>query len=91
MIVPDNQKIAIFWNDKPIGLVTNYLHKPSLLKGKITTVVWRGECLGEPIADGSPSEVYRRARMIAKEKGLRHIWIGDGSDVDTLYTPAFED
>ena len=91
MYIPDNQKIAIYWNDKPVGLVVGVLSRPKLLGGDIAIVSWRGECLGEEIAGQSPNEVYREARRIAKERGLRHICLWDGADVRTLYTPAQEE
>lgn len=91
MYIPDNQRIAIFWNDKPIGIVTGVLSKPKVLGGNISIVGWRGTCLGEEIAEQSPNEVYKEARRIAGAKGLRHISIYDGSEVTTIYTPAFEE
>lgn len=91
MLIPDNQKIAIYWNDKPVGLVVGRMSRPSMFDGKIAIVGWHGECLGEEIAEQSPNEVYRRAREIAKARGLRHICLGDGSDVNILYTPAQEE
>lgn len=91
MLIPDNQKIAIYWNDKPVGLVVGRISRPSMFDGKIATVSWFGECLGEEIREQSPNEVYRRAREIAKARGLRHICLGDGSDVHTIYTPAQEE
>lgn len=91
MHIPDNQKIAIYWNDKPIGLCVGSLSKPPLFEDAISIVGWHGYCLGEEIAEQSPNEVYRRARTICKEKGLHHISLGDGSKVTTIYTPAFEE
>ena len=91
MNIPDNQKIAIYWNDKPIGLVTGVLSKPQVLREEIAIVAWHGTCLGEEIAEQSPNEVYRRAREIAKAKGLRHIHLEPGEDVTTLYMPAIEE
>ena len=91
MIIPDNQKIAIYWNGKPVGLVVGHLVKPPLFDGEISIVGWRGTMLGEEIARQSPNEVYKEARRIAKEKGLHGISMHEGSDVKVLYTPAFEE
>ena len=59
--------------------------------GEIAIVGWRGELLGQEIAEQSPNEVYKSARRIAKEKGLRHISLIPVSGPVTLYTPAFEE
>ena len=91
MHIPDNQKIAIYQNGKPVGLVYCRKTRPSTLGGEIEITSWHGEFLGEQIAEQSPNEVYRRAREIAKAKGLRRIFLGNGEDVTTLYTPAFEE
>lgn len=91
MYIPDNQKIAICWGDKPIGLVVGVPYKPSMFGKEITMLAWHGEMLGEEIAEQSPNEVYRRAREIAKAHGLRQINLQNGADVTTLYSPAFEE
>ena len=91
MQIPDNQKIAIYWGDKPIGLVVGKKSKPRTLLEEIEIVSWFGEMLGEEIAEQSPNEVYRRARRIAREKGLHRIHLRPGNDVTVLYTPAFEE
>lgn len=91
MNIPDNQRIAIYWNDKPIGLCVGRLSKPPLFEGAISIVGWHGTCLGEEIAAQCPNEVYKRAREICKAKGLHGICMGDGANVTTIYTPAFEE
>lgn len=91
MNVEETQRVAIFQNNKPVGLVTSKLDKPAALGGNIITMGWHGICLGEEIHAGGISEVYKQARKIAAERGLRKIFIGDGTDVDTLYTPATEE
>ena len=91
MHIPDNQRIAIFWNDKPIGLVYGYLYRPRTLREEIVILAWRGELLGEQLGAQSPNELYREARQICKAKGLHGIYLGNGADVTTIYTPAFEE
>ena len=90
MNIPDNQRIALYWNDKPIGLVQNYTYRPTMFGGEIVIQAWKGEMLDEEINEQSPNEVYRRAREICKAKGLHGIYMGDGANVTTIYTPAFE-
>lgn len=92
MNIPDNQKIAIYWNNKIVGLVVGRLTKPSTLNREITILSWHGECLGEEIGAQSPNEVYKEARRIAHSKGLHGIFFAPcDDDVVVIHTPAFEE
>ena len=90
MNIRDDQKIAICEHGKPIGLVKQKRMRPDVLMGEIEIVGWEGYMLGERIVEQSPNEVYRRARVIAKEKGLSGITIEPGSDLQIVFTPGFK-
>lgn len=91
MNVPETQRVAIYQNDKPVGIIESKLDKPEMLGGRIVTMSWHGAFLGNEIHTGSVAEAFHEAQRIAAEKGLRRITVRDGSEVTTIYTPAFEE
>lgn len=88
MYIDENQSVAIMWNGKPIGkLFCNFTHP---IDG-ITTMGWRGTCLGEEIMDGGLENAEMKAIRIALRHGLKDITEVNGEGIDRLYMPAFED